>query len=73
MYVVGDRKKGCPRVGLAHHVTGLALGSLIQCFEWKRVDEKKVDLTEVLGITMPKAQPLEAMCKASPFINKLLS
>lgn len=43
---------------------GLALGALLQCFEWQRIGEEVVDLTEGTSLTMPKANPLKAMCKA---------
>ncbi|PRQ27779.1 putative oxidoreductase [Rosa chinensis] len=46
--------------GLANWVIGLVLGSLIQSFEWERT---KVDMSEGLGLTMPKIRPLEALCK----------
>ncbi|GKV16714.1 hypothetical protein SLEP1_g27316 [Rubroshorea leprosula] len=60
-------------IRLAKRVVSLALGSIIQCFEWERVSEGKVNMTEGKGgATMPKAQPLEAMCKARSIVNKLL-
>ncbi|CAL5424670.1 unnamed protein product [Camellia sinensis] len=64
----GMGRRACPGAGLAQRVMGLALGSLIQCFEWERVTKETIDLTEGKGLTMPKAEPLEAMCKARDII-----
>ncbi|KAK0592734.1 hypothetical protein LWI29_024342 [Acer saccharum] len=69
----GVGRRACPGIGLAQRVVGLTLGSLIQCFEWEKVDEKvNIDMTEGNGITMPKAEPLVAMCKARPVMDIVL-
>ncbi|GLT69338.1 hypothetical protein SLA2020_414960 [Shorea laevis] len=69
----GLGRRACPGAGLAQRTVGLALGSLIQCFEWERVGKEEIDMDEGNGITMPKAVALEAMCKARPIMNKVLS
>ncbi|ONI02892.1 hypothetical protein PRUPE_6G227000 [Prunus persica] len=68
----GLGRRSCPGSGLAQRTLGLTLGSLIQCFDWARISEKEIDMTEGKGFTMPKVMPLEVMCKARPIINKVL-
>ncbi|KAK8611598.1 hypothetical protein V6N13_131645 [Hibiscus sabdariffa] len=63
-------RRTCPGAGLAQRVVGLTLGALNQCFEWGRVDDKEIDMAEGAGSTMPKAYPLEALCRARPIVNK---
>ncbi|XP_022138249.1 isoflavone 2'-hydroxylase-like [Momordica charantia] len=68
----GMGRRACPGSGLAHRVVGLALATLIQCFEWDKIGPNEIDLFQGNGLTMPKAHPLEAMCKPrAPMINLL--
>lgn len=64
---------GYPGSGLANRVMGLTLGALIQCFEWERISDEYVDMTEGAGLTMPKAKALEAMCKTRTTMVNVLS
>ncbi|KAL8123147.1 cytochrome P450 81Q32-like [Apium graveolens] len=68
----GMGRRSCPGAGLARRVVGLALASLIQCFEWERTSEKEIDLSEGRGLTMPKLKALEALCRSRDIINKVL-
>ncbi|KAK1436637.1 hypothetical protein QVD17_02419 [Tagetes erecta] len=69
----GSGRRSCPGEGLAVRMLGLTLGLLIQCFDWKRLSEKTIDMTEGLGLTMPKAEPLVAKCKPRQEMQDLLA
>ncbi|KAL3525652.1 hypothetical protein ACH5RR_014024 [Cinchona calisaya] len=68
----GMGRRSCPGSGLAQRVVGLTLGSLVQSFDWKRIGLEEIDLVEGIGASMPKAKPLEAMCKARDIVNKIV-
>ncbi|XP_038719973.1 cytochrome P450 81Q32-like [Tripterygium wilfordii] len=68
----GIGRRACPGSGLSRRITGLCIASLIQCFEWKRVDDKLVAMDSGTGgVVVPKFDPLKTMCKARPIMNKL--
>lgn len=69
----GMGRRRCPGVGLANKVVGLALATLIQCFEWERISIEPMDMSEGTGLTMPKVVPLEAMCKVREGMFRTLS
>ncbi|PKA64719.1 Isoflavone 2'-hydroxylase [Apostasia shenzhenica] len=62
----GMGRRACPGEGMAMRVVAMALGALLQSFEWD-VDGGGVDLSEGPGLSMPMATPLRASCRRREF------
>lgn len=73
MIPFGVGRRACPAAAMSRRVVGLALGAMIQSFEWKRIGEEEVDMVEGPGLSMPKAKPLEVLCKPQEAMINLLS
>ncbi|XP_050211709.1 cytochrome P450 81Q32-like [Mercurialis annua] len=67
----GQGRRSCPGEGLAIRTINLTLGSLIQCFEWERVDGQEIDTRVKVTSVMIKAEPLQVICKPRPILHKL--
>lgn len=73
MVAFWGRRRGCPGENLAMRMIALALRSLIQCFEWERIDKEKEDMSKFCGFTAPKSLPLVASFHPRPTIVPLFS
>ncbi|XVF64132.1 hypothetical protein PTKIN_Ptkin09bG0143000 [Pterospermum kingtungense] len=62
----GVGRRACLGAALGKKMIGLVLGALIQFFEWNRIGQEKIDMREGAGLTMPKAEPLVALCSPRP-------
>lgn len=68
----GMGRRACPGEGLAIRAISLTLALLVQCFDWKRVGDEKIDMAEQDGFVLTKLIPLKAMCKSRPVIKKVI-
>ncbi|KAM0951433.1 putative oxidoreductase [Dioscorea sansibarensis] len=57
----GYGRRRCPGESMGWKVMTLALGVLIQCFDWGGEGQELVDLSEGAGLSMPMATPLEVI------------
>ncbi|CAL5388076.1 unnamed protein product [Camellia sinensis] len=60
----GSGRRACPGIGFALQVTHLTMARLLQGFDFATPLNEPVDMTEGLGITLPKATPLEVIVTA---------
>ncbi|KAI5387942.1 hypothetical protein KIW84_073870 [Lathyrus oleraceus] len=73
MIPFGVGRRACPGSVLAKRFMANAIASLIQCFEWERIGNEEIDMAEGIGLTMPKVEPLVALCKPRQAMVKVLS
>lgn len=62
----GAGRRICPGLTLGTRMLHLMLGSLINCFNWKLEDGKKIqdmNMEDKFGITLAKAQPVKAIAE----------
>ncbi|KAL4649534.1 hypothetical protein ACB092_01G020100 [Castanea dentata] len=69
----GIGRRVCPGAGMAMRVMSLALGAFIQCFDWKMVGKKMVDMTSNSEFLMAKNKSLEAVCTPCSSMTNFLS
>ena len=69
----GVGRRACPGSVLAKKVMGNALGAMIQCFEWERIGNEEINMVEGIGLTMPKVEPLVALCRPRQVMINVLS
>ncbi|KAM0067536.1 putative cytochrome P450 [Helianthus debilis subsp. tardiflorus] len=68
----GVGRRACPGTNLGYRILGLALGTLIQAFEWEKIGTEEVDMTAFYGVSMGKLKPLQALCKPRSNITHIL-
>nr|UUY85546.1 camptothecin hydroxylase [Camptotheca acuminata] len=68
----GIGRRACPGASMAIRTVSLALGALIQCFEWENVGPDKREMSQG-RLTLPKAESLEAVSIPRPSAVKVLS
>ncbi|CAL5092730.1 unnamed protein product [Urochloa decumbens] len=73
MLPFGLGRRRCPGEGLAMRLVSLALAALVQCFEWDVGEGGVADMTEGVGLTMPMATPLSAVCRPRKFVKTMLA
>lgn len=69
----GYGRRMCPAELMSMRLMVLVMGSLIQCFEFKRIGGKEVDMTEAEGMNLKRVAPLEADYKPYKHMMATLS
>ncbi|CAM0870811.1 unnamed protein product [Alopecurus aequalis] len=73
MMPFGMGRRKCPGEAMALRMVGLVLAALVQCFDWDRVDDVELDMTQGgVGFIIPKAVPFQAVCKPRAAMSDVL-
>lgn len=69
----GVGRRACPGAAMGIRMVSLALGLLIQCFEWEKDGLEKVDMSQSFGLSLSRAKPLVALCSPRQESVELIS
>lgn len=69
----GKGRRACPGEALAMRMISLALGSLVQCFNWQSMSDEMEDLAQNIGFFNHKRRPLMVKCSPRPRMLNVLS
>ncbi|XP_071922878.1 cytochrome P450 81C13-like [Coffea arabica] len=58
----GVGRRACPGANMGIRNISLAVGSFIQCFDWRKIEEDEINTSYTTRITLSMAKPLEVMC-----------
>lgn len=58
----GVGRRACPGSNMGIRNISLAVGSFIQCFDWRKIEEDEINTSYTTRTTLSMAKPLEAMC-----------
>ncbi|KAL0747460.1 hypothetical protein Bca101_029462 [Brassica carinata] len=72
-FLFGVGRRACHGAGFGMRTVALAVGALVQCFEWEKVDKGDIDMTPAFSMEMAKAEPLVALPKPWPDMVPILS
>nr|ABC69374.1 CYP82M1v3 [Nicotiana tabacum] len=57
----GSGRRSCPGIGFATLVTHLTFGRLLQGFDFSKPSNTPIDMTEGVGVTLPKVNQVEVL------------
>ncbi|XP_074276670.1 cytochrome P450 81Q32-like [Silene latifolia] len=72
MMPFGSGRRSCPGEGLAVRVMGMMLGTLIQCLDIERVDDKLVNMAQLESFNIQMGEPLTARIQSRHIMINLL-
>ena len=65
----GSGRRMCPGIGLAMSIVELGVSNLSHCFEWSVHGGAAVDMSEKLGLSLPRIAPLLVVPKTFRLTN----
>ena len=67
----GSGRRMCPGIGLAMTMLELVVSNLSHCFEWSVHGDAAVDMSEKLGLSLPRIAPLLVVPKTFRLTNEI--